>query len=95
MTSDHTRDTYRGFDDAYTHAMELALTPVVAGALGYVLDRFMGTVPVMAIVFLLLAVVANFIKMYYAYDARMKQHDAESPWGRAAAAKAQRGQASR
>ena len=95
MTSDAKRDTYRGFDDAYTHAMELALTPFVAGALGYLLDRVIGTVPVMTIIFLMLAVVATFIKMYYTYDARMKEHDAESPWGRAAAVRAERGHPSR
>ncbi len=65
--------------------MELALTPIVAGGIGYLFDRLIGTVPVLTIIFLVLAVVASFIKMYYAYDAKMKAHDAESPWGRARA----------
>jgi F0F1-type ATP synthase assembly protein I len=71
--------------------MELALTPVVAAGLGYVLDRVIGTVPLFTLVFLVLAVVATFIKMYYAYDTKMKEHDAESPWGRARAHAADRG----
>ncbi|HEX3541707.1 MAG TPA: AtpZ/AtpI family protein [Acidimicrobiales bacterium] len=88
MTSDDKRDLYRGFDDGYTHAMELALTPFVAAGFGYLIDRILGTVPVVAIVLFALAVIATFLKMYYTYDARMKQHDAESPWGRAALVRA-------
>jgi F0F1-type ATP synthase assembly protein I len=88
MTSDDKRDLYRGADDGYTRAMELALTPVVAGGLGYLIDRAIGTLPLLTIVFLMVAVVATFLKMYYTYDTTMKAHDAESPWGRAAAAKA-------
>jgi len=87
MTSDDKRDLYRGADDGYTRAMELALTPVVAGAIGYLIDRAIGTLPLMTIVLLMVAVVATFLKMYYTYDTTMKAHDAESPWGRAAAAK--------
>lgn len=94
MTSNHKRDLHRAEDDAWTRAMELALTPVVAGAIGYGLDRLIGIVPVFTITFLVLAVVATFFKMYYAYDAEMKEHDAKSPWGRAAAMKANGGQRS-
>ncbi len=90
MTPNDTRDLYRAEDDAWTRAMELALTPVVAGGLGYVVDRVIGTVPLFTLVFLVLAVVATFVKMYYAYDAKMKAHDAESPWGRARAHAADR-----
>jgi F0F1-type ATP synthase assembly protein I len=92
MTPNDTRDLYRAEDDAWTRAFELALTPIVAAGLGYVLDRIIGTVPLFAVAFLVLAVVASFIKMYYAYDAKMKVHDAESPWGRARAHAANRGE---
>ncbi len=94
MTTPDNRDLYRGMDDGYTHAMELALTPFVAGGIGYALDRIIATVPVFTIVFMLIAVVATVIKMFYAYDIKMKAHDAESPWGRAAATKANQGQRS-
>lgn len=88
MTANHKRDLHRAEDDAWTRAMELALTPVVAGAIGYGLDRLLGLVPVFTITLLVLAVIATFLKMYYAYDLEMKAHDANSPWGRAAATKA-------
>jgi F0F1-type ATP synthase assembly protein I len=83
MTPRETRNWHQAEDDAWSRAMELALTPVVAGGIGYLADRILGIVPICTITFVVLAVVATFIKMYYAYDAKMKEHDAESPWGRA------------
>lgn len=81
MTSDDQRDLYRGLDDAWTHAIELVLTPFVAGALGYLLDRAVGTVPLFTIVTVVMAVVASFVKMYLGYEAKMRAHDAKAPWG--------------
>jgi len=81
MASDDKRALYNGMDDGWSHAIELALTPIVAGGIGYLIDRLVGTVPVFTIVLLVMAVVASFVKMYYAYDADMKAHDAVSPWG--------------
>ena len=76
---------HRAEDDAWSRALELALTPVVAGGIGYLIDRAVGTMPIFTIVLLVMAVSATFVKMYYAYDAEMKAHDAKSPWGRARA----------
>lgn len=84
MTPD-LRDPYRQMDDGFSRAIELALTPFVAGGVGYLFDRLIGTVPLFTIIFVVLAVVATFVKMYYAYDAQMKAHEADSPWGRARA----------
>lgn len=85
MIPDDTRNFFQQEDDAWSRAIELALTPVVAGGIGYLLDRLIGTVPVFTIIFLVVAVAGTFVKMYYAYDTKMKAHDAQSPWGRAAA----------
>ncbi len=85
MTPDDTRNLHRSEDDAWSRAFELALTPVVAGGVGYLIDRLLGIVPIVTIVMVVMAVATTFIKMYYAYDAKMKEHDAESPWGRAKA----------
>jgi len=95
MTPDDTRNWVRQEDDGWTRAMELALTPIVAGGIGYVCDRILGTVPVITIVFFVLAVIGTFIKMFYAYDTKMKEHEAESPWGRARSRAAERLVASR
>ena len=81
MASDDKRELYKGFDDGYTHAIELVATPIVAGGIGYLIDHLIGTMPVFTIAMVILAMVTAFIKMYYAYDAKMKAHDAVSPWG--------------
>jgi F0F1-type ATP synthase assembly protein I len=87
MTSDDTRNLFQQEDDGWSRAIELAVTPLVAGGIGYLLDRLFGTVPILTIICFAFAVVATFVKMYYAYDTKMKAHDAESPWGRAQAAR--------
>ncbi len=74
------RDMYRGFGDGFTRAFEMALTPAVFGVFGYMLDRWIGIVPVLTIVLFLMAVFGQFVKMYYTYDARMKVHEAAGPW---------------
>ncbi len=78
------RDMYRGFGDGFTRAFEMALTPAVFGGLGYLLDRWIGVLPVFTILLFLTAVFGQFVKMYYTYDARMKAHEAAGPWARAA-----------
>jgi F0F1-type ATP synthase assembly protein I len=77
------RDTYNGFGEAFSRGFELAVTPALFGFLGYVIDRWLGIVPVLTIVFLLFALVGMFVKIWYAYDGEMKRHEAERPWGKA------------
>jgi len=43
MVTDNKRELYRGVDDGWTRAMELVLTPVLAGAIGFGIDHFAGT----------------------------------------------------
>jgi F0F1-type ATP synthase assembly protein I len=84
MSSEDQRDLYKGLDDGWARAIELVVTPGVAAGIGYLIDRWLGTFPAFTIVFLVLAVVATFIKLWYAYDAKMRAIDAASPWGRKA-----------
>lgn len=88
MTSDDKRVDYRGLDDGWTRAIEMVLTPVVAGGIGYLLDRTLGTLPLLSIIFVVAAMVAAFVKTYYTYDAQMRAHDATAPWGGRARANA-------
>ncbi|MGH9124636.1 MAG: AtpZ/AtpI family protein [Acidimicrobiales bacterium] len=85
MPSDPPRNLFLQEEDGWSRAIELALTPVVAAGLGWLVDRVTGLFPAFTIVFFLFAVVATFVKMYMAYDKKMKEHDAEAPWGRAKA----------
>jgi F0F1-type ATP synthase assembly protein I len=74
------RDLYNGFGDGLAKAFEFAVTPVIFGVAGYVLDRVIGTVPLFTIVLVLVCIVGMFIKTWYTYDAEMKAHESRSAW---------------
>jgi F0F1-type ATP synthase assembly protein I len=76
------RELYQGFTDALVKGIELALTLAICGAIGYGLDRLAGTLPILTIVFFVLGVVGLATKTYYAYEAKMQDYDASSPWAR-------------
>jgi len=73
-------DLYNGAGEGMSRAFELAVTPAILGGFGYLLDRWLGLVPVFTIIFFLVAVGGVIARMYYAYDARMKEHEAAGPW---------------
>lgn len=62
-------------DPTLGRGMELALVTLVFLGLGYGFDRWFGTQPVFIIAFVLLALVGQFAKMYYEYDATMRIHE--------------------
>ncbi len=73
-------ELYRNFGDGFTRAFELAFTPAIFGVLGYVLDRWLGIVPVFTIVFVLMAVVGLLLRVWYGYVYRMQALEASGPW---------------
>ena len=73
---------YRGFGDSLSRSFELALTPPIIAAFGYLLDRLLGIVPVLTIVFFLTAMIGLIATMWYGYDARMKVHEQDGPWAK-------------
>lgn len=81
ITPDH-RELYNGAGEGQSRAFELALTPAIIGGFGYLLDRWLGLVPVLTIVFFLVGVCGVAARMYYGYDARMKEHEAAGPWAK-------------
>lgn len=78
----HRRDLYDGFGNTLARAVELVATPVLFALAGNALDRRLGTGPVLAVVLVVLAVVGTGAKMYYGYEAAMKEHEANRPWSR-------------
>jgi F0F1-type ATP synthase assembly protein I len=76
------RDLYNGFGDGLAKAFEFAVTPGIFGVLGYLLDRAIGTLPLFTIILALLCIVGMFLKTWYTYDADMRTHEANAPWGR-------------
>jgi F0F1-type ATP synthase assembly protein I len=64
-------------DDTVGKGMDLALTSLLFLGIGYGLDRWLGTKPVLMIVLTLLALVGKGAGMYYAYQEKMSALDVE------------------
>lgn len=64
-------------DDNIGKGMDLALVTLVFLGLGFVLDRWLDTKPVFMIALTALAVAGKGVAMYYGYEARMRQLDAQ------------------
>ena len=69
-------------EDGFTTAMELALTPAVFGLLGWLLDSWLGIVPVLTIVLSMWAFVVVAWMTWRRYDAKMTRLEAEGSWAR-------------
>jgi F0F1-type ATP synthase assembly protein I len=61
--------------EGFSKAFEFAATPGVFAAIGYGLDRVLGTKPFAMIGLTLFAVIGMFVKMWIDYDASMKVHE--------------------
>lgn len=57
--------------------MEFAIVVLAFLGVGYLLDRAFGTKPLFMIVLVVLSLVGQFASMWYGYDARMRQLEAE------------------
>ena len=64
------------------HGIELALTPVVFGGIGWLLDRWLGTTPWLAAGLAAFALLGTVLKLWFGYDARMRELEATSRWAR-------------
>jgi F0F1-type ATP synthase assembly protein I len=69
------QDLNRGFSDALGRGIDLALTPIVFGALGWLLDRVLGTSPLFTIVIAAVGVVGTAVKIKLGYDREMAGHE--------------------
>jgi F0F1-type ATP synthase assembly protein I len=64
-------------DDGTLHGVDVALTVAAFFAIGFFLDRWLGTTPWLMIGFTVLAGVGFFAKYKYRYDADMERHQAQ------------------
>ena len=62
--------------------MEIVLTPLVFGALGWLLDGWLSTGHALALTFGVFGVVGTFVKMKLGYDKQMTSAEAGKPWTR-------------
>lgn len=82
------RELNNGFGNALTRAFELAVIPPLFGGGGYLLDRWLGTVPIFMLVLGIVGLVGVAVKLYYGYDRDMQAESEGTPWGAASASEA-------
>lgn len=73
------RELNKGFANATSRGFEFVMTTAMLTGLGWVIDRWLETVPAFTIVFAVLAFAGNFARSWYAYDAEMTKLEAELP----------------
>lgn len=69
------QDLTRGFSDALTRSVELVLTPIVFGLIGWLIDRAAGTWPVFTLGLATFGIVGIAVKLKLGYDREMTVHD--------------------
>jgi F0F1-type ATP synthase assembly protein I len=65
-----------------TGSYELVFSPLLLALIGYGLDRWLGTLPLLTIIFAVLGLVGACIKIYYGYVAEMDEHEKDAPWAK-------------
>jgi F0F1-type ATP synthase assembly protein I len=76
------QSTWNGFSDALAMSVEFVATPLLFALLGYGLDRWFGTGPVLAIAFGLFGLVGTVLRTYYWYQSEMRREEEGKPWTR-------------
>ena len=79
MNHSERRELNNGFGDALANAFEFAVTPAIFGVLGFLLDRWLGIVPVFTLIFSLFVVSYMFLKFWRRYETDMARHEANLP----------------
>jgi F0F1-type ATP synthase assembly protein I len=72
----------RGYSDGMARGMEIVATPLLLGLVGWLLDGWIGTAPVLTIVLGLFGAAGIFVKLKLGYDKQMEQAEAGKPWKR-------------
>jgi hypothetical protein len=69
------RDLNNGFGNALSRAFDLTVTPLVFGFFGWLLDRWLDTMPLFMLVLGLVTLSYMGWKMWAQYDAKMREHE--------------------
>jgi F0F1-type ATP synthase assembly protein I len=64
-------------DDNLGRGMDFALVTFVFLGAGWALDRWIGTRPLFMIVFVVVSLVGQFARMWFDYEKKMAQHEAD------------------
>jgi hypothetical protein len=71
--------SWRGYSNAMSRAFEFAATTAIFVGLGWLVDHWLGTAPAFIIVLSVLGLVGQFARLWYAYDAEMRDHERALP----------------
>lgn len=74
--------TNRGYGDAMGRGLELALTLVVMGGFGWLVDRMVGTYPLFLVIFSVLGFAGISAKLWLGYDLEMRKLDQAAVWAK-------------
>jgi F0F1-type ATP synthase assembly protein I len=74
------RELNRGAGDAMSMAFELAVTPALLAILGWRLDIWLGTTPLLLLVLFAFTMGYEIWKFLTRYDETMRRHEARMPW---------------
>jgi len=74
--------------DESARGIELAVTPVVFGGFGWLVDGGLGTGPWLTLGFAAFALVGTIAKLWFTYDAEMRELETTSRWARGSRAAA-------
>jgi F0F1-type ATP synthase assembly protein I len=64
-------------DDKVGKGIDVALVTLAFLGMGYGMDRWLDTKPLFMVILVVLALVGEFVRFWYDYDARMKVHEAQ------------------
>ncbi|HEX9258415.1 MAG TPA: AtpZ/AtpI family protein [Acidimicrobiales bacterium] len=70
------RETDRTSGGTLARGLEMVATVVVFCLIGLLLDAWLGITPVLTIALGVFAVIGQFVRMWYVYDAEMRGHEA-------------------
>jgi F0F1-type ATP synthase assembly protein I len=73
------RELNRGAGNAMSMAFELAVTPALFAFIGWRLDVWLGTTPLLLLVLFVFTVGYEIWKLFTRYDATMREHEARMP----------------
>lgn len=76
------RDLFGSFGNGWMAAFDIALTPLVIAGVGLLLDRRLGTLPILTLVLFFVGVVGMALRMYYGYSQEIEAESAGQPWGK-------------
>lgn len=79
---DRTASWQRGLGDGFSLAVEFVAVPLILALIGFGLDRWFGTGPILAVTLGAIGFVGCILRTYYAYLARMEYEEEGKPWTR-------------